>query len=425
MIDLAPTTERTSAVVAAVTDDQLDAPTPMDQPVRVVIHHLLGLSSAFCDAAAKETGPTTSTPPAPADGPLPDGWRSELEKRLFELPNAWRSDGRLVGMTMAGGVDLPGEVCGLVAMDEVLLHGWDVARATGQPYQPTDAECEAVLPIVTPDDQAPDGSGATDLRDCRHRARGRTGLRPSARPRRSRPELVRGLRSWMRTIGLLGGMSWESTAIYYRLANELVRERLGGLHSARILMSSVDFAEVEELQVTGQWDRAGELLAVEAARLEAAGADLLVLCTNTMHKVADAIEDAVAIPLLHLGDVTAAAVRAAGLDTVGLLGTAFTMSQDFYRGRLESHGLQVLVPDEDDQALVHRVIYDELCQGVVREESRAAYVEVVERLLSRGAQGIILGCTEIEMLIGPDDLPVPSFPTTSIHVAAAVDAALD
>ena len=184
----------------------------------------------------------------------------------------------------------------------------------------------------------------------------------------------------MRTIGLLGGMSWESTAIYYRLANELVRERLGGLHSARILMSSVDFAEVEELQVTGQWDRAGELLAVEAARLEAAGADLLVLCTNTMHKVADAIEDAVGIPLLHLGDVTAAAVRTAGLDTVGLLGTAFTMSQDFYRGRLESHGLQVLVPDEDDQALVHRVIYDELCQGVVREESRAAYVEVVERL---------------------------------------------
>ena len=229
----------------------------------------------------------------------------------------------------------------------------------------------------------------------------------------------------MRTIGLLGGMSWESTAIYYRLANELVRERLGGLHSARILMSSVDFAEMEHLQVTGQWDRAGELLAAEASRLEAAGADLLVLCTNTMHKVADAIEDAVSIPLLHLGDVTAVAVRAAGLDTVGLLGTAFTMSQDFYRGRLESHGLRVLVPDEDDQALVHRVIYDELCQGVVREESRAAYVEIVEHLLSRGAQGIILGCTEIEMLIGPEDLDVPSFPTTSIHVAAAVDAALD
>jgi aspartate racemase len=228
----------------------------------------------------------------------------------------------------------------------------------------------------------------------------------------------------MRIIGLLGGMSWESTAIYYRLANELVRERLGGLHSARILMSSVDFAEVEELQATGQWDRAGELLAAEAARLEVAGADLLVLCTNTMHKVADAIEYAVGIPLLHLGDVTTAAVRTAGLDTVGLLGTAFTMSQGFYRGRLESHGLTVLVPDEDDQALVHRVIYEELCQGVVREESRASYIEVVERLVSRGAQGIILGCTEIEMLIGPEDLHVPSFPTTSIHVAAAVDAAL-
>ena len=229
----------------------------------------------------------------------------------------------------------------------------------------------------------------------------------------------------MRTIGMLGGMSWESTAIYYRLANELVRQRLGGHHSAPILMSSVDFAEMEQLQATDQWGRAGELLADEATRLEAAGAELLVLCTNTMHKVAAAIEDAVGIPLLHLGDVTAAAVRREGPDPVGLLGTAFTMSQDFYRVRLESHGLTVLVPSEDDQALVHSVIYDELCQGVVREESRAAYVEVVERLVSRGAEGIILGCTEIEMLIGPDDLQVPSFPTTSIHVAAAVDAALD
>jgi aspartate racemase len=186
----------------------------------------------------------------------------------------------------------------------------------------------------------------------------------------------------------------------------------------------VDFADVERLQTTGEWDRAGELLAVEAARLEAAGADLVVLCTNTMHKVAGAMEARLTIPLLHLGDVTAAAVRAAGLHTVGLLGTAFTMSQDFYRGRLESHGLRVLVPAEDDQALVHRVIYDELCRGVVLEQSRAAYVEVAGRLVSRGAQGVILGCTEIELLIGPDDLDVPSFPTTSLHVAAAVDAAL-
>ena len=228
----------------------------------------------------------------------------------------------------------------------------------------------------------------------------------------------------MRTIGLLGGMSWESTVIYYRLANELVRERLGGLHSARILMSSVDFAEIEELQVTGQWDRAGELLAAEAARLEGAGADLLVLCTNTMHKVADAIDDAVGIPLLHLGDVTAAAVRSAGLDTVGLLGTAFTMSQDFYRSRLEAHGLTVLVPDEDDQALVHRVIYDELCQGIVREESRAAYRAVIRDLVDAGAEGVVLGCTEIELLISPEDSPVPVFATTRLHAQAAVTLAL-
>jgi uncharacterized protein (TIGR03086 family) len=159
MIDLAPTTERTSAAVAAVTDDQLEAPTPMGQPVRVVVHHLLGLSLAFRDAAAKVTGPTTSTPPGPEEGPLPDGWRSELEKRLHSLAEAWRSEEAWEGMTMAGGVQLPGRVCGLVATDEVLLHGWDVARATGQPYQPTEAECEAVLPIVTPDDQTPDGSG--------------------------------------------------------------------------------------------------------------------------------------------------------------------------------------------------------------------------------------------------------------------------
>ena len=228
----------------------------------------------------------------------------------------------------------------------------------------------------------------------------------------------------MRTIGLLGGMSWESTAIYYRLANELVRERLGGLHSARLLMLSVDFAPIEEMQVAGRWDEAGELLAAEARRLEAGGADLLVLCTNTMHKVADTVQEAVSIPLLHLGDATAGAVRDAGLTTVGLLATGFTMSQDFYRDRLESHGLTVLVPSAEDQAMVHRVIYDELCLGVVRDESRAAYVEVVDRLVAQGAEGVILGCTEIEMLIGPDDLDVPSFPTTRIHVEAALDAAL-
>jgi aspartate racemase len=228
----------------------------------------------------------------------------------------------------------------------------------------------------------------------------------------------------MRTIGLIGGMSWESTAVYYRLANELVRERLGGLHSARIVMTSVDFADIEELQVSGQWERAGTVLAGEAARLEAAGADLLVLCTNTMHKVAGAIEAAVSVPFLHLGDTTAEAVKGAGLGTVGLLGTGFTMSQPFYRERLESHGLRVLVPDETDQALVHRVIYDELCRGVVREESRRAYVAVMERLVERGAAGIILGCTEIELLVRDDDVAVPVFPTTRLHVMAAVDAVL-
>ena len=223
---------------------------------------------------------------------------------------------------------------------------------------------------------------------------------------------------------MLGGMSWESTAIYYRLTNEAVRDRLGGLHSARIVMTSVDFAGVAELQAAGEWERAGELLVAEAAKLEAAGADFLVLCTNTMHKVAETIERSASLPLLHLGDVTAQAVLAAGLDTVGLLGTGFTMSQDFYSGRLESHGLEVLVPEPDDQALVHRVIYEELCQGVVLEESRKAYVEVIDRLVARGAQGVILGCTEIEMLIQDDDVRVPTFPTTSIHVQAAVDRAL-
>jgi aspartate racemase len=227
-----------------------------------------------------------------------------------------------------------------------------------------------------------------------------------------------------RVIGMLGGMSWESTAEYYRLANEMVRDRLGGLHSARLLVSSVDFAEIEQLQVAGRWDDAGQLLAVEARRLETAGADLLVICTNTMHKVADDIETAVSIPLLHLGDVTAAAVNAAGVRTVGLLATAFTMEQDFYRDRLAGHGLHVLLPDAEDRAEVHRVIYEELCLGIITEDSRQAYREVVGRLVAAGAEGVILGCTEIELLVGPDDSPVPVFPTTRLHVAAAVDSSL-
>jgi aspartate racemase len=227
-----------------------------------------------------------------------------------------------------------------------------------------------------------------------------------------------------RVIGMLGGMSWESSAEYYRLANELVRERLGGLHSARCVLASLDFAEVERLQVAGEWSRAGDLLAEAARGLEAAGADLLVLCTNTMHKVADQVQAAVGIPLLHLADAVGEAVTAAGLDTVGLLGTAFTMEQDFYRERLARHGLRVLVPPADDRALVHRVIYDELCLGVVREESREGYRGVIRRLAEAGAQGVVLGCTEIELLVGQADSPVPVFPTTRLHVEAAVTAAL-
>ncbi|MFD5889949.1 aspartate/glutamate racemase family protein [Streptomyces sp. NPDC060334] len=228
----------------------------------------------------------------------------------------------------------------------------------------------------------------------------------------------------MKTIGLLGGMSWESTAEYYRLLNEFTRERLGGLHSARCVLYSVDFAEIERLQAQGRWDEAGDVLADAARSLEAAGADLVLLCTNTMHKVADQVQAAVSVPLLHLADATAEAVRARGLRRVGLLGTAFTMEQDFYRGRLAAGGLEVSVPDADERALVHRVIYEELCIGVVREESRTAYREVIAGLVAAGAEGIVLGCTEIELLVGAEDSPVPVFPTARIHAAAAVDAAL-
>ncbi|MFZ3474746.1 aspartate/glutamate racemase family protein [Streptomyces sp. 4.24] len=228
----------------------------------------------------------------------------------------------------------------------------------------------------------------------------------------------------MKTIGLIGGMSWESTAEYYRILNERTRERLGGLHSARCVLYSVDFAEIEQLQVQGRWAEAGEVLAGAARSLEAAGADLLLICTNTMHKVADRVEAATSLPLLHLADTTAAAVRAAGLSRVGLLGTAFTMEQDFYRGRLEAGGLDVRVPDPEGRALVHRVIYEELCLGIAREQSRAAYRRVVEDLVAGGAEGIVLGCTEIELLIGPGDSPVPVFPTARLHAEAAVEAAL-
>ena len=228
----------------------------------------------------------------------------------------------------------------------------------------------------------------------------------------------------MLTIGFLGGMSWESSAVYYRLANELVRERLGGLHSARCLLYSVDFAEIEAMQRLGRWEEAAAVLAEAAVNVERAGADLLLLCTNTMHKVADQVQDAVRIPLLNLADTAAAAVRGAGIDTVGMLGTAFTMEQPFYRDRLAAHGLTVLVPEADDRDAVHRVIYQELCRGVVSPVSRQAYRQVIRRLVDRGAAGILLACTEIELLVSPDDSPVPVFPTTRLHVRAAVDAAM-
>jgi aspartate racemase len=225
-------------------------------------------------------------------------------------------------------------------------------------------------------------------------------------------------------IGMLGGMSWQSTAKYYELANELVGERLGGLHSARCLLASVDFAPVEDLQAAGRWEEAGQLLAGLARGLEAAGADLLVICANTMHIVAEQVQAAVDIPLLHLVDVVAAAVAGAEMTTVGLIGTAFTMEKAFYRDRLLRHGLTVLVPGESDRAELHRIIFEELCLGVLRDESRRFYCDVIARLAQDGAQGVVLGCTEVELLVAASDSPVPVFPTTRLHVEAAVAASL-
>ena len=225
-------------------------------------------------------------------------------------------------------------------------------------------------------------------------------------------------------LGLLGGMSWESTLPYYRLLNEAVRERCGGLHSAKILLASVDFAEIEALMRSGRWDEAGAFLGRTAAVLERAGAEGLLLCTNTLHKVAPAIERAVAIPLLHIVEPTALAVRHAGVTRVGLLATAFTMEAEFYVERLRGHGLDVLIPIAADRAEVHRIIFDELCRGRVLDASRRAYQAVIGRLADRGAQGIILGCTEIALLIGPQDSLLPLFDTTALHAAHAVDWAL-
>jgi len=227
----------------------------------------------------------------------------------------------------------------------------------------------------------------------------------------------------MKMIGVLGGMSWESSLDWYRMANEQVRDRLGGYHSAPILLDSLDFAEIEALQAAGDWDAAGRILAAHAKGLEAAGAGLVVLCTNTMHLVADQITDAISIPFIHIGDTAAEAIIAAGISTVGLLGTAFTMEQAFYRDRLTDHGIISLIPNDKDRATVHRIIYDELVRGITTEESRQAYREVIGRLVEQGADGNIPGCTEIELLVGQADSPVPVFPTTALHVAAALAAA--
>jgi aspartate racemase len=228
----------------------------------------------------------------------------------------------------------------------------------------------------------------------------------------------------MKTIGLIGGMSWESTIPYYRLINERVKERLGGLHSARVILYSVDFHDIERLQHAGDWSAAGALLAQAARALELAGADFLVLCTNTMHKVAAAIEAAVAIPLLLIADPTAQQIQQAGHAVVGLLGTRFTMEQDFYRQRLERQGLAVLVPPEQERETVHRIIYDELCLGQVLPASRAAYQASIENMARAGAQAIILGCTEISLLVQQQHATLPLFDTTAIHAMAAADLAL-
>jgi aspartate racemase len=234
-----------------------------------------------------------------------------------------------------------------------------------------------------------------------------------------------GMLSAMRRIGLLGGMSWESSAQYYRLINEATRERLGGLHSADCVLRSVDFAEIEQMQSAGAWVEAGERLAAEARSLAGAGAELLVLCTNTMHKVSAAIVAAVEIPFVHIADATAEAVAEAGISAVGLIATAYTMEQDFYVGRLrERHGLDVLVPNEKDRRLVHEVIYDELCVGIISDRSRSAYREVINELVERGAHGVLLGCTEIGLLVGPQDAEVPLFDTTRLHAQRAVELAL-
>lgn len=229
----------------------------------------------------------------------------------------------------------------------------------------------------------------------------------------------------MKTIGLLGGMSWESTELYYRHINEGVRERLGGLHSAKIVLHSVDFAEIEKLQATGQWQHAGDVLAQAAQGLQQAGADVILICTNLMHKVAPQIEQAIEIPLLHIADAAGQAIKQQGLQTVGLLGTRYTMEEGFYRERLaETFGLKVIIPEDEDRGEIHRVIFEELCRGELTAASRQRYLEIIESMRAQGAEGVILGCTEIPLLIRPEDTSLPLFNTAVLHAEAALNVAL-
>jgi aspartate racemase len=229
----------------------------------------------------------------------------------------------------------------------------------------------------------------------------------------------------MKTIGLIGGMSWESSSEYYRIINQEVKERLGGLHSAKCILYSVDFDDIEVCQRNGEWESAARILTDAAQSLEAAGADFIVICTNTMHKVADSINSSIHIPLLHIADVTAQQVLAKGIETIGLLGTKYTMEQDFYKSRLESQGISVLIPEEADRVIVNAVIYNELCLGQISEKSRAMYKRIIEDLAGQGAEGIILGCTEIGLLVKPEDSRVPVFDTTLLHAIGAVNYALE
>jgi aspartate racemase len=229
----------------------------------------------------------------------------------------------------------------------------------------------------------------------------------------------------MKTIGLIGGMSWESSCEYYRIINETIKDRLGGLHSAKITMVSVDFAEIEVLQREGRWDETARILIAAAQSVERGGGDFVVICTNTMHKVAEDVQKQVQIPLLHIADATAERIKSQGLNKVGLLGTKFTMEESFYKDRLiERHGLEIVIPTEPEREVVHRVIYDELCLGEIKGASKERYIQIMEHLVEEGAEGIILGCTEIGLLVGQEDSPVPLFDTTQIHAEAAVEYAL-